>query len=404
MKLTLKLLVLVATLIVSGVSASAQTIELEFAGWPSAGLIQPIIDQFEQENPDVKINVSLDTSEQILVRSAAGLPPDIYRVSWAEFREFALRGLALDLSRLLERDAQEINLDDYFAETLAPGQFNGKQFAMPQWVGGNLLWINKNLFDSSGIPVPEPGWTYDDFKEYSRRLSADTNGDGDVDRWGFSSVTHWAFWSGHVFSHGGSFFNEDRTEFTLDTPEMRNALSFADELVNVLDAAVPPGIGAGFGAGEVAMNLTSTGIMQNPPEFDYTVVANPSGSHGRRMMGGVQPLIIHPQTENAEAAWRFLKFVSRPDVQVWISENVLPVPPVRKSAIPMISNPLIATFAAENAYLEQHTDIIHGDIVGVVNEHLGNVLRGEESVQQASEEINRRLNVRLAEVLEHSVQ
>ncbi len=77
------------------------------------------------------------------------------------------------------------------------GSFNGRIYCIP----GNeeqypVIAYRKDYFKEAGIinefgePGPPSDWTWDDFRDYAKRLTVDTDGDGKTDRWGFVAEQH----------------------------------------------------------------------------------------------------------------------------------------------------------------------------------------------------------------------
>jgi multiple sugar transport system substrate-binding protein/raffinose/stachyose/melibiose transport system substrate-binding protein len=49
---------------------------------------------------------------------------------------------------------------------------DGKQIAIPYDSGPMVIFYNKDMFKAAGVPDPEPGWTMDEFKAASKKLTA----------------------------------------------------------------------------------------------------------------------------------------------------------------------------------------------------------------------------------------
>lgn len=378
----------------------SEPVEIEVTGWHDPELLAAVIDRFNQENPDVYVFQTLQNATQVLTRIAGGSPPDIYRVSWAELAEFTRQGLALDLSRLISRDADELDMGDFWPPALAAGQYQGVQYAMPHHIGGNLLWLNLDLFDNAGIIPPDENWTYDDLMSMARSISRDRDGDGEIDQWGLINPHMWAFWSGFVFSNGGHIYNHDQTAFDLDHNVTRDALRYIWELVHVAQGSPAP---AQRQSDQVAWNNGNTAMVLAPAvihqwgevPFAHDVVPNPTGSTRRVMMGGAQPLIIYPHSPNIEAAWRFLKFINRPDIQAWVSNTLGMFPPARRSAVPYVDHPIIRSFGMELENQVVYTNMLHGTITSTFGQYIDRILRNEIPIDEAVSAINHELNVRL---------
>ena len=90
------------------------------------------------------------------------------------------------------------------------------------------------MLEAAGIPLPDKDvpLTWDEFVDISKQLTVDTDGDGAVDQWGTGLNVQWNLQS-LVWSNGGDWTNEDRTEVTVDTPEFAEALQKFADLTNV---------------------------------------------------------------------------------------------------------------------------------------------------------------------------
>lgn len=86
-----------------------------------------------------------------------------------------------NVDMLLERAARGViePLDDYFAaDNVNPDEefkFNprldGKLYGMNVSASQLLVAFNKDHLDAAGLPLPEMGWTWDDFREYAKAMT-----------------------------------------------------------------------------------------------------------------------------------------------------------------------------------------------------------------------------------------
>jgi multiple sugar transport system substrate-binding protein len=105
------------------------------------------------------------------------------------------------------------------------------------------------MFDKAGLPYPTDQWTMNDLRETAKKLTKDTNGDGKIDQWGFSTDL-WdmeLFWSSAVWGHGGEILDQEYTKTLLGEPKARDAFHFINGLM-VEDKSMPdPDTVAQFG-------------------------------------------------------------------------------------------------------------------------------------------------------------
>jgi ABC-type glycerol-3-phosphate transport system substrate-binding protein len=130
---------------------AGQKVDLEFWGWWSSATRMPtinkLIDQWNQNNPDVHVKYTFVPYDQIMTKYlasvAAGNPPavvaspELFTVS-----RRAQKKQAMDLSTL---GADSLK-DQYYPQLWNAAQFNGKPYALP-WVGETkYLYYNKEQF------------------------------------------------------------------------------------------------------------------------------------------------------------------------------------------------------------------------------------------------------------------
>jgi multiple sugar transport system substrate-binding protein len=154
-------------------------------------LYEDFIAAFEEENPDVRIEVVSvneilelgpigqldvpDDADQRLVAAA-----DIVGIGVG--RETVRDGLVRDLTPFIDADAN-FQPDDYYVDALQAYQWDGGTWALPSILNSQLIFFNKDAFDEAGVPYPEASWTWDDLLIKAKAL---TERDGDnVTRWGF---------------------------------------------------------------------------------------------------------------------------------------------------------------------------------------------------------------------------
>ena len=93
------------------------------------------------------------------------------------------------------------------------------QYALHRDVWAPTVFYNRSWFQEAGLGDPQPGWTYYELLDIARRLS-----DPDQFKFGLGSID--ANRAGVILSFGANLMNEDRTAFTLTTPQMFEAASY----------------------------------------------------------------------------------------------------------------------------------------------------------------------------------
>ena len=65
----------------------------------------------------------------------------------------------------------EFDSSAYYAPCLQSGSVQGEQYALPQESVPTIMFVNKTLLESRGIPLPDNRWTWEDFYEICARVT-----------------------------------------------------------------------------------------------------------------------------------------------------------------------------------------------------------------------------------------
>ena len=99
-----------------------------------------------------------------------------------------------------------------------------KRQALPYESNPILMCVNKDLLDKEGIAVPKEGWTLEEFYTICKKLTKDTNGDGQLDQFGSTEYT----WKEALAANGGHLFQGGMLKLT--APEVKESLTFLQKL------------------------------------------------------------------------------------------------------------------------------------------------------------------------------
>jgi multiple sugar transport system substrate-binding protein len=294
---------------------------------------QEIISRFEKANPAILVQLEAvagnDYYTRLLTQIAAKRPPDIMQIGDDAVPMFVEKGALTALDDYIKsKDSFDTSM--YLPGLLQPGQWDGKQWMLPKDYSPLAVYYNKKIFDQYKVPYPKDGWTWDDLLATAKALTKDTNNDGKPDVWGLQLPASWTtgfeYW---VNSAGGRLISEDGQKFVgyMDSPEVQNALKYYSDLYSVHKVAPPPadlamwgGGNTEFDQGKAAMRLfgrwPQAGYQKNP-NIDLGLVGVPAGKVRANVLfwGGFG---IAAGSENADAAWRFLKFYTGAEgAEVW---------------------------------------------------------------------------------------
>lgn len=157
-------------------SAEGDTIEINFFHrWPNDPkntMFKELVARYEEENPNVKINMDCILNDQykekIRMIVATDEVPDIFS-SWSGSfaKEMIDSGNVMDLTSIYEEDPE---WGDTIAEvSKGPFTFDGKVMAIPWSQDGKAFFYNKRIFEENNLEVPT---TWDEFIDVLDKLKA----------------------------------------------------------------------------------------------------------------------------------------------------------------------------------------------------------------------------------------
>lgn len=301
-----------------------------------AEITQEIITMFEQENPGIKVEVLWgQREEQLILLTAAGVPPDVFHETIDAVLLPARNGLLMPLDRYFERDKAEFRA--LLPSVVDVFRLNGKLYALPEYWGATVTAYNQQMFDDMGLPYPKPTWTWESWLQTAKKLTKDKDGDGINDTWVSRGYSDWEI--DHMFSNGGFFASADLKEWGGTRKETLESLQFLADAINQHHVIPRPSdqgtVGATYNAwhqgGKLAMEKIGpwdVSVEREANQFKWDVIDNPvstnTGRAGAR--SNADGWGIHKDTKHPEEAWKLVKFITSEKVQRLIATAGLGVP------------------------------------------------------------------------------
>lgn len=277
-------------------------------------------------------------SQKIMAAVAAGGPPDIAQCYEAWTANLVANGSVVPFDRFLQDSAGQAlraDLVDVFAEASRQG---GKLWSFPFNKSVRCLYYNKAHFEAAGLDPERGPRTWQEYRDYARKLTVDADGDGKPERWGFASQITASMFENLIVQNGGSLVNADGTQVAFDSPEGVEALQFmADLLVHDGTSLVSSGFEYQneFLAGKVAMiegSSVTLAFLEGKYSFPLGVAALPAGRKDTQLISGTDVVIFATTPERERAAFEFVRyFTDTPQTARWAAETGYL--PVRKSAM-----------------------------------------------------------------------
>lgn len=306
----------------ASVTGSGETVTLEFTQWwepelPN-GAFRELMDQFETENPGIKVKLISgpysSTKQQVVAGAAAGTMSDVVGLDGAWVSDFVKQGAIASLSDLMSKAGYN---DSQLASQI---KLNGTTYMIPVVNFVYPVFVNMDLLNKAGIKdLPS---TRSEFAAAAKKL---TDAKSNIYGWILplsleapngiqNDVMSW------VWASGGSMMKDGKPDLTND--DVRSAVDFIKGLYD--DGVVAPGSFTmaeqdkveEFTNGRVGMMIDSLAhintIRKNNPNLNFAVTALPAkdGYTGKRGLPYASWGIgVAENSKHKAEAWKLVEFL-----------------------------------------------------------------------------------------------
>ncbi len=201
-----------------------------WAGVDEAAEFQEIIDGINASTTEYQIvHQPIPADYYTVVQTQLAAPGTGANMYWMDQNNMALasEGVFMDLTECLVDAAPQTagDLSDYYPGILSVNQVDGGTYGLPWIAQPVVVYYNRALLEAAGLEEPTADWNWDQFMDYARTLTQDTNGDGETDQWGFINNS-WPPPYIFAWQAGGELINADFTEAPIDSPEFVEGFEF----------------------------------------------------------------------------------------------------------------------------------------------------------------------------------
>ncbi|TCZ75797.1 extracellular solute-binding protein [Paenibacillus albiflavus] len=286
---------------------------------------------FEQENPDIKVNVQAlpwDTAhDKLLTAVASKKGPDVVQMGTTWIPEFANAKALKDLTPYLE-NFPEIKKENFYDGSIQTGTYEDAYVGVPWYIDTRVLYYRTDILKEIGYN--EPPKTWDEMLAVSKKLAERGN-----NKYGYAlDVKEQSLGFMFARQNGAELFDADgKPQF--NQPKFVEAVEYMAQFFKDKSAPVDIGMDAvqAFRGDGVAPMFISGPWMINlindqAPELKdkWATAVLPQGKENNFSSLGGSNLSVFEYTENADAAVKFVSFMSKPETQIkWMElTNSLP--------------------------------------------------------------------------------
>jgi len=287
-----------------------------------------LADAFMEEFPDVSVEVTAvpwdAAHDRIVTAIAGGEVPDVSLIGTTWMGEFAVLGG-------LEPTPDSIDPSQFFEGAWDTTVVDGVSYGVPWYVETRVLYYRTDLAEEGGFNQAPANWD-----ELTQLAQATVDGGAE---YGISlqpgGIGAWQTFMPFFWQAGGEIVDEENN-FTIDSEACVESLTYYDSFFEaglsqdtVSDVPVE-GLFADGSVGAFISGPWMIGVITDAgadPET-WALAHQPTEASGTSFVGGGN-LAVFEQSDNKPAAWAFVEYLSRPEVQVTWYETVNDLPAVQ---------------------------------------------------------------------------
>lgn len=312
---------------------------------PHGQYVYQYAEDYMAENPNVNIEIQAISSNDIYTKLAAMATspddlPTLFFTSVDQAPTLYDLGMMTDMKEYLSEE----DLASFQDGIVDACMLDDMMAFYPIDVQPLAILYRTDRFEEAGLEVPT---TWDEFVECAKALTADTDGDGEVDQWGFSMVgsnnsSGQSRFLSYLWSNGCNVasYDEENEEWVVDLGDNFTELLTRWTDMNNVDGVVPTGItevdyataANYFAMGYTSMMLTGSNAIgvayANNPDLAGKIgsFVIPGGEAGTMLNAEGYAICSFASEEEKAAAVDFLKFFSTHDAELsfWQSSGKIP--------------------------------------------------------------------------------
>jgi multiple sugar transport system substrate-binding protein len=301
--------------------ASAKTTISWWQFWTDPDIkpvIESMVSDFQKANPDISVELTdltwANGHEKIAIAFGSNTGPDIVELGSDWIAEFASNGLLKDVSSEIAPDSSQF-------QGWGMSTYKGKVYAQPWILGTRVLFGNRDLLNKAGYA---PDWVPVRWNELMYAAKKINRLGKDYYGWGSNTAEKHRlykkflpfFWSNdaQIFSDGGKYclIASDKAVYALTFyKQLNDSCGYVDTQRGIEDA---------FLDGKIGFILSGDWLLKRIEKehrkINLVATLMPGQKFpGKSFLGG-EFLAINAASKNADAAQKFIKYMTSPANQV----------------------------------------------------------------------------------------
>lgn len=297
--------------------------------------LKSVLEPFLKDNPDLEVEITvLDWGSawtKITTAATSGEGPDITQLGTTQVAAVAAMGALEDLTDVYDQFGGE---EAFVPATLPTTQILGageERYAVPWFIDTRALFYRKDYCELAGVNPETDFATWDSFKEALGKLKKVKVDGKEIiplimpGKNDWNVIHNFAPW---IWGAGGDFIADDNKTCVIDSDEAFEGVKFYSELAIEGLMSMPhleknsTEVEAIFNEGGVATIFSGAyninTLRREKPELAEKIgtAPFPAGPKGRYAFFGGSDLCVFKTSQNKEAAYRIIQYLSTTDAQV----------------------------------------------------------------------------------------
>lgn len=304
-----------------------------------------ITKDFEEKNPKIKVNLVnqggyRELFEKLMGGAKSNTLPTMTQIYNNRLTWYIDKGLVEDLNAYTLNDKvgmKKEEVEDIPKIFYEDGTFGDKQYTLPFNKSQMVLYYNEDMLKEKNVSVPK---TWDEFKDAAKKLTVDSNNDGNPEVYGVAFEnnisTDIGIW---VRQCGGEIISEKDDKINFNTKETKEAVEFIGGMMKDKVATLAgedKNSNNTFIKGKAAMCVASTSAIpyiQKGFKGKWFSAPLPVNKEDAQLYYGTNVAMFNTVTKEQKlAGWLYLKHLINTENTAYFSMKTGYMP-VRTSAI-----------------------------------------------------------------------
>jgi ABC-type glycerol-3-phosphate transport system substrate-binding protein len=302
------------------------------------------IDLFNKLHPDIELKLDPTNAgmEKVIVQCLGGVGPDLFDCyDGFQLSAYVKSGIAKDVTRQML--SAGIDVPNIIWPCVAPNCIlDNRVYGSPNNAALDCIWLNKDVFDQTGVPYPTGFTSWDELIALGQKLTKrDENGRAKQ----FGLLADWWEWKDFVVMFGGRIYNDDGSRCTVDSPQAIAGVQLIRDLIyqyKIMPSPVEEAAAAqgGWGAGTITFFSGGKGAMalggrwwlctlRQTKGLKLGAVAPPFGPSGQ-FRGYGRATLMNAAGRHQKQALEFLKYLAGQPYNELLNDQADALAPVKQ--------------------------------------------------------------------------